>query len=525
MEDSFFSTESRPYVPKKKITKDMTTASSFDFKKYLPFVLVALLGGFTALGGARLMGWGKSGSVFAPSSNTPVHFANYTPGNGAAIADFTFAATKSLPVVVHIASSMRQDNRQSMQGFDFQSIPEPFRQFFDNPRSFRQQPDSQDDEQVQATGSGVILSADGYIVTNNHVVKDADALTVTLNDKRTFKATVVGTDPSTDLALIKIDASDLPFARMGNSDELKVGEWVVAIGNPFNLTGTVTAGIVSAKGRDIHINQSKAPIESFIQTDAVVNPGNSGGALVNLNGDLVGINTAIASPTGVYAGYSFAVPSNLVQKVVQDLRQYGVVQRGYLGIVIRDQSKPKEEGWVAGVHVDSIAENSAAGAAGVKVGDIITKVDGQAISSSPELLESIGQHRPGDKIDLTVKRGNSERDFTVVLKNHAGNTDVVKKSSPAEILDALGAEFETLGKTEAQRLGIDGGVVVKSLNGGKLANQTDIHEGFIITGVNNQPVKSVNELSKTLTQQKGGVMLEGIYPSNPDQLYYYAFGL
>lgn len=521
MEDFFFSTESRPYMPKKKTTKTMVTTPSFDFKKYLPFVLVALLGGLTALGGGRLMGWGNSGFAFAPSSNTPVHFANYAPGNGAAIADFTFAADKSLPVVVHIAANIRQSGAQNMQGFDFQGLPDPFRQFFGAPRG--NQP--RDEEEAQATGSGVILSADGYIVTNNHVVKDADALTVTLNDKRTFKAKVIGTDPSTDLALIKIDASDLPFVRMGNSDELKVGEWVVAIGNPFNLAGTVTAGIVSAKGRDIHINQDKAPIESFIQTDAVVNPGNSGGALVNLEGDLVGINTAIASPTGVYAGYAFAVPSNLVQKVVQDLRQYGVVQRGYLGIIIRDQPKPKEDGWVAGVHVDSLAENSAAGAAGVKSGDVITKVDGQPVGSSPELLESIGQHRPGDKVTLTVKRGGSERDFAVVLKNRSGNTDVVKKSEPGEILDALGAEFESLDKKDAHRLGIDGGVVVKSLNGGKLANQTDIHEGFIITKINNQRVTSVDELSNILVQQKGGVMLEGIYPSNPDQLYYYAFGL
>ena len=497
-------------------------------KKYLLFAAIAFSGGLAALGGARLLGWNHPAVQWYGDKTPQVHFTNYKPGSGTGpmVADFTFAAEKSLPVVVHIASSIRVKQRGgNIQGLDFQDLPEPFRQFFGPGGSPFQQRNQDGGEVEQGTGSGVILSADGYIVTNNHVVRDADELTVTLNDKREFKAKVIGTDPSTDLALIRIDASDLPFTQLANSDNIKVGEWVVAVGNPFNLSGTVTAGIVSAKGRDIHIVQDKAPIESFIQTDAVVNPGNSGGALVDLNGDLIGINTAIASPTGVYAGYAFAIPSNLVAKVIEDLRQYGVVQRGYLGIIIRDQPKNREENWKPGIHVDSLAENSSAAAAGVRVGDLITKIDGQPVAGSPELLAIVGKHRPGDRLLLTVQRGGSEREITVTLKNRQGNTDIVKKEEANALLSALGADFETLGKNEAKNLGIQGGVKVTGLSAGKLANQTDMREGFIILKVNNQAVSRVEDLSSLLQSARGGIMLEGIYPGNPEQVYYYAFGL
>jgi serine protease Do len=374
----------------------------------------------------------------------------------------------------------------------------------------------------------VILSPDGYIVTNNHVVSEAKSLTVTLNDKRVYTATVIGTDPSTDLALIKIDQSGLPYMQFGNSNDIKVGEWVVAVGNPFNLASTVTAGIVSAKGRDLHIVQDKAPIESFIQTDAVVNPGNSGGALVNLNGELIGINTAIASPTGVFAGYAFAIPSNLVQKIVEDLKQYGVAQRGYLGVVIHpldpDFAKEKNIGTINGVYVDSLSQGSAAAAAGVKAGDVITKVNGQGISTSSDLLTIVGSHRPGDRLTLTLLRDGSERDLAVTLKNRAGNTDSIKKSAPTAILETLGAEFETLSKAEAQKWHLDGGVKVTQLRSGKLTQQTDIREGFIITKVNNTPVIKVEDLTRQLQNSAGGIMLEGVYPGNPG-VFYYAFGL
>ena len=499
-------------------------------KKVLLYAALAIGGGLTALAGARAIGWNAGTVQWVNAPGTTARFANYTPGkNSPVVADFTYAADKTLPVVVNIQSSIRVKNRGGLQSFGFENLPEPFRQFFDNPMPHGQ-PGEQPDNLEQATGSGVVISPDGYIVTNNHVVQEADKLTVTLSDKRSFTAQVIGTDPSSDLALVKIDASGLPYIGFGNSDNARVGEWVVAVGNPFNLASTVTAGIVSAKGRDLHIVQDKAPVESFIQTDAVVNPGNSGGALVNLDGELIGINTAIASPTGVYAGYAFAIPANLVAKVVDDLKTYGVVQRGYLGITIRgiDDAFAKEKhlGTVNGVYVDSLADNSAAAAAGLKTGDVITQIDGQAVTSSPELLQLIGQHRPGDRVRVTVLRNGTTRDFTVTLKNRTGTTDIVKKTGQADILRVLGAEFSTLDHSTAQKTGLDGGVKITQLSAGRLTNQTDIREGFIITKVNRQPVRTVDDLTSRLQEiQDGGVMLEGVYPDRPETVYYYAFGL
>lgn len=501
-------------------------------KKYLLIVGAAMFGGVLALGGAHLLGWGAaSTTVVTPNLPKNVHLTSYeTSDNGAVVADFTYASAKALPEVVHIQSSVHV-KQQPFAGngfpFDFQDLPDPFRQFFGTPQ---QRPKNQggDEELQQGVGSGVIISPDGYIVTNNHVVADASKITVTLNDKRMYDAEVIGTDPSTDLALVKIDGKELPFMQFANSDQVQVGQWVVAVGNPFNLASTVTAGIVSAKGRDIHIVEDKAPIESFIQTDAVVNPGNSGGALVDLNGDLIGINTAIASPTGVYAGYAFAIPSNIVTKVIDDLKKYGVVQRGYLGIMIQDVNgtiaKEKNLRVNSGVYVDSITENSAAGAAGIKTGDVITKIDGNEIKSSPDLLETVGRHRPGDKLNITVLRGNSEKMIPVVLKNRAGNTDVVKKTDKEEIISMLGADFKALSHQECGKYGIKGGVQVTSIGNGKIADMTNIQEGFIITRVNKQPVASVEEFTKALQGQSGGVMLEGIYPNSPE-VFYYAFGI
>lgn len=501
----------------------------FAMKKYVLMTAAAAVGACMALMGAYFLGWNSRLSPVNSPFSAPAHFTSYAPGGGnTPPADFTFAAQQALPEVVHIqASARRTAQRGGMQPFDFQDLPAPFRQFFGMPQGQMPDDGGQPDEQVQGTGSGVIVSADGYIVTNNHVVREADELTVTLNDKRSYTAKVIGTDPSTDLALVKIDADGLPFMRFGNSDDIKIGQWVVAIGNPFNLSGTVTAGIVSAKGRDLHIVQDKAPVESFIQTDAVVNPGNSGGALVDLDGELIGINTAIASPTGVYAGYAFAIPSNLVAKVVDDLRQFGVVQRGYLGITIRDFTADlaKKRGMKvsAGVLVDSLAEHSAAGAAGVRSGDLITHVDGQAVSSAPELLEIVGKHRPGDKLNLTVLRDGDERTLSVTLKNRSGNTDAVKKDDDDASLNALGADFETISPADAERLGIKGGVRVNHLGAGKIANQTDMHEGFVITKLNNQAIRNTTDLARALQNAEGGVMLEGVYPGNPG-VYYYAFG-
>jgi Do/DeqQ family serine protease len=407
-------------------------------------------------------------------------------------------------------------------------LPEQFRQFFGEPFGNDPNEGPMPDQQMMGSGSGVLISADGYIVTNNHVVADADALTVTLNDHRSYEATVIGADPSTDIALIKIEEKGLPSVQFANSDNLKVGEWVVAVGNPFNLESTVTAGIVSAKGRNININQDKTPIESFIQTDAAINPGNSGGALVNLNGDLVGVNTAIASPTGAYAGYGFAVPSNIVMKIVADLKEFGVVQRGFIGAIIRnmDGKFAKEKGLsnTNGVYVDSLAAHSAAAEAGVKVGDVITGVDGVETFSSPKLLEMIGRHRPGDQVTLTILRNGQEKNLPVILKNREGTTDPVKRTAPSALLQQLGVTLEPLKKEEAKEMGLESGVKITELSAGLLANQTEIQEGFVITKINGRSVSKVDEVTRLLQDQKGGIMIEGKYPGR-DKTFYYAFGL
>jgi Do/DeqQ family serine protease len=377
------------------------------------------------------------------------------------------------------------------------------------------------------SGSGVIISDNGYIVTNNHVIADADDLEVTLHDNRTYKATVIGTDPSTDLALIQIKEKGLPTLPFVNSDEVRVGEWVMAVGNPFNLTSTVTAGIVSAKGRNINILKEQFAVESFIQTDAAINPGNSGGALVNLQGGLIGINTAIASPTGAYSGYGFAVPVNIVNKVVEDLMKYGVVQRGVLGVMIRtvdgNLKRDKDLDLNTGVYVDSLLENSAAGAAGIESGDVILSVDDVEVNTSPELQEVIARHRPGDEVTIKVNRQGKEKIFDVVLNNRKGNTDIVDKEHK-EVLSILGADFETLDEEMAKKLDLKGGVKVKDLYAGKLRKSTNMRPGFIITKVDGQKIETVEELIKILDKKEGGVMLEGIYEDIPGE-YYYAFGM
>jgi len=324
----------------------------------------------------------------------------------------------------------------------------------------------------ESSGSGVIISNDGYIVTNNHVIDNSKEIEVTLNDKRTFKAKLVGTDPNTDIALIKIDAEKLPVILFGNSDSLKVGEWVLAVGNPFNLTSTVTAGIVSAKARNINIINSKMKIESFIQTDAAVNPGNSGGALVNTRGELVGINTAIASQTGSYAGYAFAVPTSIVQKVVSDIRQFGVVQRAVLGVSMGDitdkLAKEKNLKTMEGAYVDEVVENSAAEKAGIKKEDVITKVNGVDVKSAAQLQEQIGRYSPGDKVSITVLRNNKEITLNAELKNRQGNTSVV--SSDANT-DMLGAEFKEISAKLKNQFQLEYGIEVKSVSKGNSSRQ------------------------------------------------------
>lgn len=491
-------------------------------KKYLYLLFVAILGGAIALGGAKLLEDNDYGR-YDTNPVTTAKFTNYTPSNytNAVPQDgFTASAEKVLPTVVHIKATARVAS-QGRQ-LDLQNIPAPFRDFFGP-----QQGEGRERLQ-QGTGSGVIISSDGYIVTNNHVAGEAQELEVTLHDGRVYPATVIGADPSTDIAVIKIEESALPHIDFANSDDVRVGEWVVAVGNPFNLASTVTAGIVSAKGRSINILQDQAPIESFIQTDAVVNPGNSGGALVNLNGDLIGINTAIASPTGVYAGYAFAVPSNIAAKVIDDLKEYGVVQRGYIGAVIRgiDGNFAKEQGLSIndGVYVQELSEDGAAKAAGIQQGDVIIAVDEAETRTSSALLEMIGRHRPGEVVELTVLRDGKERKIDVTLRNREGTTDVVKKGTPAQVLAALGATFETLSKEDAQAEGLDGGVRVKSVGPGKLIQQTDIREGFIITKVDKEKVYTKEDLVKKLENVEGGILLEGKYPGSR-RTEFYALGM
>lgn len=505
-------------------------------KNYLLTALIALV---VSLGVVWI-----SPEVFHNAKTLKIEHIDGTPSRGALYTlneknevvplDFTAVSEKVMDAVVHIKST--QTTPYASQGpQQYRMLPDPFRDFFGddffqryfNPRDRYQSPQQQEPQVRVGTGSGVIVNSDGYIVTNNHVIADADDIEVTLHDNRTYKATVIGTDPSTDIALIQIKEKGLPTLAFANSDDAKVGEWVLAVGNPFNLNSTVTAGIVSAKSRNINILNDQNAIEAFIQTDAAINPGNSGGALVNLEGGLIGINSAIASPTGAYAGYGFAVPSNLVSKVVEDLLKYGSVQRGYLGITIRgidsDLAKDKNLDVTKGVYVDSVLEKSAAMEAGVKAGDVILKVDGTEVNSAPELQEMIATHKPGDQVDLLLTRGNKEIDVKASLKNRSGESNITA-SNRSEISSVLGAEFKDLDQKTAKKLDIEGGVQVTKLYAGKLMKYTDMREGFIITKVDGTTVNNTKELTKALENKKGGVLLEGIYPDLPGE-YYYAFGL
>jgi len=419
--------------------------------------------------------------------------------------DFTDAAENAVHSVVHVKV-------KSQGNYNYN----PFYEFF-----FGEKPNVQP-EPIMGFGSGVIISADGYIVTNNHVVAGSSEIEVVMNDRRSFTAELIGVDPSTDIALLKINASELPFMVYGNSDDLKLGQWVLAVGNPYNLTSTVTAGIVSAKARSINI-LGESSIESFIQTDAAVNPGNSGGALVNIRGELVGINTAIASRTGSYSGNSFAVPVNIAKKVVGDLKEFGQVQRAILGVTIQDVTqevaKTHNIDVLKGVYINGIREGGSALEAGIKEGDVILSVNNIAVNSVSELQEQISKFRPNDKVNILINRNNKEKSFDVVLRNMAGDTGVVKKD---DSLAVLGASLEPVNNEVKIQLGIKNGVRVTSLKSGKLM-KAGVREGFVITQINNKPVGSIEDIKEVLSNTQGGVYLEGIYPDKT--IAYYAFGL
>lgn len=374
-----------------------------------------------------------------------------------------------------------------------------------------------------SSGSGVIISPDGYIVTNNHVIEDGKNIEVTLNDRRKMKARLIGSDPSTDLALLKVIGDNIPFLRFANSDSVLVGEWVLAVGNPFNLESTVTAGIISAKGRSIDILEDSYSVESFIQTDAAVNPGNSGGALVNTRGDLVGINTAIITRSGRYEGYSFAIPANLVRKIVRDLKEYGIVQRAILGVRIDnvDNEIAKELGLkaVEGVYVNRVTPKSGAEDAGIRSGDVIIKINGVKTSTSPELQEQVARFRPGNTIEVEYIRKRKTFKTRVTLKNKSNTTALVNNAVEDDLLLKYGLELRELTKTERRRLKSKG-VMVKSVVRGSKIERTNMDPGFIITKVNDKEVDTIEEVIQTFNRAEKEILLEGIYENYPGEWGY-----
>lgn len=509
------------------------------WKGVLGVALVAAVGSGAAIGTSAYMmnhqQYLVSGDSTSNVFSQPVRMVNYA-SVAAENTDFTMAAESAVHGVVHIMATQNADESASQRQYI-----DPFEYFFGfgGGGSF-QRPKAL--PRVGA-GSGVIISTDGYIITNNHVIEGADELEVTLNDNRKFDAKLIGTDPATDIALIKIDAKDLPTIPFGDSEKLKVGEWVLAVGNPFNLTSTVTAGIVSAKGRGISLGSGdKSKIESFIQTDAAVNPGNSGGALVNTKGELVGINTAIYSETGSYAGYSFAVPISIAGKVASDLKQYGTVQRAVLGVQIigvgdimdqlsmpnvPDKYKEELKGMKEnikvseGAYVAEFADRSVAKEAGIEVGDVIISVNGVKVKSANALQEQIGKYRPGDKVTVKVNRKGTEKSFEVQLKNAQGSTKVVTPSDGTEL---LGGAFKALTDKEKREYGVSYGIEVTGLTNGKLKD-AGIKKGFIIMVVNNQRVKTPEDLEKIVDDilhgraEDQGLFIKGFYPNGRTKYY------
>ncbi len=466
--------------------------------KHFIFAFIAgIIGGVGAFYGLseieKVNNKNQSGQIVENTSNK-IDFKNNNTQYSPQLPDinFTQAAELSLSSVVHITTSYNQAN-YSVYDYLFGNS---------NPSSY---------STISTTGSGVIISADGYIVTNNHVINQSENIKVVLNDKRSYTAQLIGTDKATDLALLKIEENNLPYIKYGNSDDLKIGEWVLAVGNPFNLNATVTAGIVSAKARNINIHKEQYGIESFIQTDAAVNPGNSGGALVNTKGELVGINTAIASKTGSYIGYSFAIPVSIVNKIADDLKAFGEVQRAYLGISMADidaeLAQRKNIKNIQGVYVAKVFAESAAYHAGIQEGDILLSLGNKTINSSSELMEQLSKYRPGDTLSVHVKRANQNLNPSVILQNKYGNTRILKP----EMIDYFNASFENLTQAEKNRYRINYGVKVKQVfNGVFKANQIPV--GFILLSINNQPVNSPEEIKPIIEQfQNKEVIVEGIH--------------
>lgn len=502
------------------------------FKLLLGFVLVSILSAGVAVGTYSYINKDKanySAEIFDQRGYYPVGLANAAENT-----DFTLAAERSVNAVVHIksvATPSQRNNSNNRRYFD------PFEFFFGQSPQYQAQP-------RVGFGSGVIISTDGYIVTNNHVIDGADEIEVTMNDNEVYKAKLIGGDESTDIALLKIEGKEFPVIPFGDSDALKIGEWVLAVGNPFNLTSTVTAGIVSATGRGnifsgyggrsgSQYGATQDKIQSFIQTDAAVNPGNSGGALVNTRGELIGINTAIYSETGNFVGYSFAVPISLVKKVVSDIKEYGMVQRAILGVTVADLDALKElepETYKKlkvheGIYVNGFSSNSSAEKAGIKEGDVITAINGVKVKNFQELRAQLSRYSPGNKIEVQVQRGDDRKKFNVELKNDQGTTEAIKHKTVSEI---LGAGFKELSAETKKKVGVNYGVEVENITNGKLKN-LGIKNGFIILTANDARIDSpekLNQIVEALLKQapdERGLYLRGFYPN--DRVRYYAIDL
>lgn len=454
-----------------------------------------------------------------------------TPPNNAI--DFTAPSEAATPAVVHIKT--KTNAKQVNNNLPKRQPNNPFSDLFDDDmfnQLFGGRGRGIIPEQ-RASGSGVIISEDGFIVTNNHVVDNADEITVTLSNKKSYKAKVIGTDPSYDLSVIKIEAAGLPFLLYGNSDDVKIGQWVLAIGYPLNLETTVTAGIISAKARTLGLNKdkngdSRTGVESFIQTDAAVNMGNSGGALISTDGKLIGVNSAIASPTGYYSGYSYAIPVNIVRKVVDDLIKFGSVQRGFLGVSyvnsgdLSEEDKKKAgipEG-VEGIYASDVPTDGGAYAAGIRKGDILKKINGTDVNSGAEMQGLISRYKPGDKLPVTYIRNGKEYNTLVTLKNKAGNYEIVKADA---VLETLGADLLALDSRKAREYGVPGGIIVKKINEGALNDQTRMKDGFIILKVNDKEVKSLDEMKLAVGTSKS-ITISGFYPGY-DGIYEYPISL
>lgn len=486
-------------------------------KKLVPYAFVGIVSGATTFGAISYFNEGATNGDFSYFKQANGN-AGFVGMNTVAVGDdFVKASKTTVPAVVTIKNySNKQSSGASNQDlFDF---------FFGNPfgngNQQRQQQQQTPPNMPSGLGSGVIISPDGYIISNNHVVAGASKLEVVLSNKKSYIATLIGTDPTTDIALLKIEEKGLPYLNFANSDNTEVGQWVLAVGNPLGLNSTVTAGIISAKGRSIDIlsRQSNTPIESFIQTDAAINPGNSGGALVNGNGELIGINTAISSNTGYYEGYGFAVPSNLARKVVEDIKQYGLVQRGFLGVATLDlsnemqvlrynqQSKANLKAG-NGVYVTEVTKNGGAEDAGLKSGDIITKIDNNVIGSYADLSFAIGSRRQGDKVTVTYLRNGKENTATVTLKDEKGNTSFRSKAD-LTVTEKIGSEFEPLSDRFKTDYGLNSGVIAKNVVTGSEMAKIGVVDNYIIIEINGKPVNSQKDIEKILESYKGNVQVK-----------------